>query len=95
MNGFGFVHLVAKLTRPSLLHLCARDRASAAARLLLRAAEQVDAPGALLLTCHPAVEAALRPEWRDELARRTAREIRLKTDPGLALSAGFAQAVER
>jgi ribonuclease G len=95
MNGFGFVHLVAKLTRPSLLHLCARNRAGAAARLLLRAAEQVDGPGALLLTCHPAVEAALRPEWRDELARRTAREIRLKTDPGLALSAGFAQAVER
>ncbi|MFM5949861.1 MAG: ribonuclease [Novosphingobium sp.] len=95
MNGFGFVHLVAKLTRPSLLHLCARDRAGAAARLLLRAAEQVEAPGALLLTCHPAVEAALRPEWRDELARRTGREIRLKSDPGLALSAGFAQAVER
>lgn len=95
MNGFGFVQLVAKLTRPSLLHLCARDRAGAAARLLLRAAEQVDAPGALLLTCHPSVEAALRSEWHEELARRTAREIRLKVDPGLALSAGFAQAVER
>lgn len=93
MNGFGFVQLVARLTQPSLLHLLARDRAGAAARLLLRQAELVDAPGALLLTCAPALEAALRGEWRDELLRRTGRELRIKTDPGLALSAGFAQAV--
>ena len=93
MNGFGFVQLVARLTQPSLLHLLARDRAGAAARLLLRQAELVDAPGALLLTCAPPVDAALRGEWRDELVRRTGRELRIKADPGLALSVGFAQAV--
>ena len=93
MNGFGFVQLVARLTQPSLLHLLARDRTGAAARNLLRQAELVEAPGALLLTCPPAVEAALRSEWRAELARRTGRELRIKADPGLALSAGFAQAV--
>lgn len=92
MNGFGFVQLVARLTRPSLLHLCARDLAGAAARLLLRQAELVDAPGALLLTCHPAVEAALRPEWRADLAKRTGRELRIVTQPALALTGAFAQA---
>ena len=94
MNGFGFVQLVAKLTRPSLLHLFARNPTGAAARLLLRAAEQVDTHGAvLLLSCHPAVEAALQPDWLADLARRTGREIRVKADPGLALAAGFAQAL--
>jgi ribonuclease G len=93
MNGFGFVQLVARLTQPSLLHLVARDRAGAAARLLLRQAELVSEPGALLLTCHSAVESALKPAWLDELARRTGRTVRIKADPGLALSAAFAQAV--
>ena len=93
INGFGLVQVVARLERPSLLHLCASDRAGAAARLLLRRAEGVPPGGPLLLTAHPAVLAALRPEWRAERARRTGRALREVADPALALDAGYAQAV--
>jgi ribonuclease G len=93
MNGFGFVQIVSRLERASLLHRIGGNRVGAATRLLLRQAEQVEEPGALLLTCHPALKARLKAEWLGELARGTGREVRIESNPALAIEAGFAQAV--
>jgi hypothetical protein len=95
MNGFGFVQLVARQTGPSLLHRLAFDRAAAAARLLLRRAETLEGAGAILLTAHPAVIAAIAAQWLTELERRAGRPVRTAGDGALALGAGHAQIVPR
>ena len=92
MNGFGLVQLVARRERPSLLELLGMWP-DATARLLLRRAERVREPGALLLTALPQVRRATLPDWGLELARRTGREIRWEIDKSLAPQACFAQAV--
>ncbi len=93
MNGFGFVQLVARLERPSMIARYARHGASAAARILLRQAERVSGPGVLLLSAHPTVRRAMRAEWEEELARRTGRPVRWHKDSGLAPGAAFAQVI--
>jgi len=93
INGFGLVQLVARLEGPSLLHRMTSSRVGAAARLVLRRAEAIEEPGVIQLTVHPAVKAKLKPEWLEELARRTGRQVRIEVDPALAIEAGHAQAV--
>lgn len=92
MNGFGFVQLVARLEGPSLLHRFATARVGMCARYALRVAERADGMGrVVLLTIHPALKARLKTAWIEELARRTGRQVRIETDPGLALEAPHAQ----
>ena len=95
MNGFGFVQLVARLEGPSLLHRFATSRTGMCARMAVRQAEMVQGAGATLLTVHPALKTKLKPEWLQELQRRTGREVRIATDPSLALEGAQAQIVER
>lgn len=95
MNGFGFVQLIARQERPSLLHRATFQRAGLAARSLLRQAQGLQGAGSLLLSGHPALGAQLRPEWLTELARRTGREVSWEADPALAIAAPQAQLVPR
>ncbi|MEM1195631.1 MAG: ribonuclease E/G [Pseudomonadota bacterium] len=92
MNGFGFVQLVARLEGPSLLHRFATSRVGMCARFALRVGERAQGTGPILqLTVHPALKAKLKPDWLAELARRTGRQVKIETDPGLALEAPSAQ----
>jgi hypothetical protein len=93
MNGFGFVQLVARLERPSLLHRATFRRAAAAARLLLRRAEALDGAGAVLLTGHPTLQSALTSDILAQLTRRSGREIRWEARSALAVEAPQAQLV--
>ena len=94
MNGFGFVQIVARLEGPSLLHRFAHHRVAMCARYAVRVAERAEGNGrAALLTVHPALRAKIKPDWIDQLARRTGREVRIEANPALALEAPQAQIV--
>jgi hypothetical protein len=95
MNGFGFVQIVAGQSGPSILHRLAFDRTGAAARMLLRQAEALEGAGAILLTAHPAVIAAIGPQCLAELERRAGKPVRTASDPSLAIEPGHAQIVPR
>jgi len=93
MNGFGFVQIVSRMDGPSLLHRFASSRTAMCARMALRMAERVEGPGITGVRVHPAIRAKLKPQWIDELRRRTGREVHVDTDPGLALETPHAQIV--
>jgi ribonuclease G len=95
MNGFGFVQLVARLQRPSLLHRWQFDPVGAAARDLLRQAERLDGVGSVELAAHPQVLARISADWQAELARRSGRGVMLRSDAALAIDRAHAQLINR
>jgi hypothetical protein len=94
INGFGFVQIVRRRERRSLIELHAEDPATFHARALLRTAERSGGTGERTLAAAPAVIAALEahPAWLDELAMRLGVPVTLRADPGLAISAGHVAA---
>jgi hypothetical protein len=88
VNGFGFLQIVRPRRHASLFELAAERPGFEARALLRRAARET---GAITLVAHPAVLAALQPGWTDALGAQVGGAISLRGDPGLAMSAAYAQ----
>ncbi len=96
VNGFGFVQIVRPRLRASLVELYRHAPVEAAALALLRAGCRAAGPGVRELAAAPAVIdwIAARPALVAELERRAGAGVRLRADPGLAISAGHAAALQ-
>ncbi len=72
VNGFGFLQIVRRRTRPSLPELLRADLAGAAARAELRRLERLPPPppATHMVTRNIARRLAQQPDWTAELARR-------------------------
>lgn len=90
VNGFGFLQIVRPRSRASLLELAADRATFETAALSRRAACEV---GAIRLVAHPAVIAVLeaQPDWLELLSHQVGGTVTLRTEPSLAISAGYAE----
>ncbi|WP_324805709.1 ribonuclease [Sphingomonas sp. LY29] len=88
VNGFGFIQIVRPRRRASLFELAA-NRPSFEARALLRLAAR--SSGAIRLVAHPAVIAAIQPDWISQLAGQVGGAVDLRSDPAMAMSASYVE----
>jgi hypothetical protein len=90
VNGYGFVQIIRKRERPSLMELLGGDPVRAASMAALRRAERHGGVGAIVLTVAPPVLADLRahPDWLKRLERRRGGTVTLWADESLSLE-GF------
>ena len=93
MNGFGFVQIVARSERPSLLHRAQFRPRDTALRWLMRRAENVAEPGTLLLVTPYDTDDPTCGGWAETLAERTGRQVRWQRDPSLRPEGSYVQAV--
>lgn len=91
-NGFGFLQIVRRRERPSLVEQVRFDAVATDAALLLRQAERAIGHGPLQLTARPAVAEHIEahPDWIAELGRRTGRPVAIIADAAVK-GAGHAQ----
>ena len=92
VNGFGFLQIVRRRERASLVERLADDPLRTAALALLRRGERAQGQGELALHGHPALidRITARPDWIAELQRRTGAVVALRPDQRLAISAAHA-----
>jgi len=92
VNGFGFLQIVRRRERASLIETVQADPVLTATLALLRQAERAPGHGEVLLQANPAVTAriAARADWLDALARALGALVALRPDDRLAISAGHA-----
>ena len=96
VNGFGFLQIIRKRERQSIPEIMQYAPVASAARLLLRRAERVPGLGARQLTASPAVIRYLesRPDWIDELRRRTGSGVTLQPESGFTTWGFHVQSVQ-
>lgn len=92
VNGFGFMQIIRRRDRPSLIEQIRLDPVATDAALLLRQAGRAGGTGALTLTARSGVidRIAAHPHWIDALQNGTGRLVRLVADPAMK-GAGHAQ----
>ncbi len=90
MNGFGFMQIVTRSTRPSVVAVVQTNKVMNAALNLLRQAERNRGAGQLTIEAHPAIAAKLnhRQNWLDELTKRTGRAIEVKANGDISINGG-------
>lgn len=82
VNGFGFMQIIRRRDRPSLIEQVRLDPVATDAALLLRQAERSVGTGVLTLTARGAVidRIAGHAHWVEALQNRTGRTVRLAAD---------------
>lgn len=88
INGFGFLQIVSRKVRPSVLEIMQASRTTNAALKLLRQAERDRGTGNLRLAVHPAVANKLAPALLEELAKRTGRTVSVEPRGDLPIAGG-------
>jgi ribonuclease G len=88
INGFGFMQIVSRKLRPSVLDIMHANRSVNAALKLLRQAERDRGAGALRLAVHPAVANKLHASLLEELAKRTGRSVSVEPRGEISIDGG-------
>ncbi|MDZ3832522.1 MAG: ribonuclease [Sphingopyxis sp.] len=82
VNGFGFMQIIRRRERPSLIEQVRFDPVGTDAALLLRQAERAQGTGMLRLVARPSVADHIvrHPQWIERLQRSTGRSVEICRD---------------